>query len=145
MNQFQYAGLIVVSIMSILLFWKMICIEVIEKSLQNFFMAIGISLWTLFEMIGFVCGMGWSTLIIIYLYTMSGFNHKVSFTKWAICVKVSGVLTLTGFSCSQGFFPEMINGITKCALIQTLFFVYLAATVFGIIVYCASEDSIWEE
>lgn len=45
MSEIQYVGLIVTSIMSVMLFWKMICVEEIEKSFQSFFLTVGHALF----------------------------------------------------------------------------------------------------
>lgn len=137
MNELQLAGLIVVSIMSVLLFWRMICIEQIEKSLQLFFISLFEILWTLFEMVGFYFGLGWSALILFYLYTMSGFYHKVSFDEWSKCVEVSGILSLIVFFSSLSFLRQDAVG--------WIIGIYSIATIISIVIYCNTENSIWED
>lgn len=94
MSEIQYVGLIVISIMSVMLFWRMICIEEIEKSLQSFFLTVGHTLFTLLKMVGFFSGIIWSILIITYLYTKSWSRKKVSAKEWMNCVSVYGICTL---------------------------------------------------
>lgn len=94
MSEIQYVGLIVTSIMSVMLFWKMICVEEIEKSLQSFFLTVGHALFTLLKMVGFFSGIIWSILIITYLYTKYWTRKKVSAKEWMNCVSVYGICTL---------------------------------------------------
>ena len=137
MNELQLAGLIVVSTMSVLLFWRMICIEQIEKSLQLFFISLFETLWTLFEMVGFYFGLGWSALIFCYLYTMSGFHHKTSFDEWTKCVEVSGILSLIAFFSSLPFLRQDVVG--------WIVGLYSVATIISVAIYCNTEYSVWED
>lgn len=131
-SEIQYVGLIVTSIMSVMLFWRMICIEEIEKSLQSFFLAVGHALFTLLKMVGFFSGIIWSALIILYLYIKSWSRKKVSGKEWMNCVSVYGVCTLVAFGAFYKYLDaqkvienvigwyvglSILSGITSAAIV----------------------------
>lgn len=84
MNEVQIAGIAVLSIVLVLVFWKFIQQPNISE---------GVS--TILCMIGFFAGMGWSLFICAYLCSKHRWEIPVS--EWRTCVSICGVFTIFGF------------------------------------------------
>jgi hypothetical protein len=122
MDYAPIAGLIVVSVMSVLLFWKIIQLEYIEKAFI-----------TILSMIGFFCGLGCSLPIIIYLYIR---YERISKSEWMTCVCISGIIALVGFS-------TIFFALQPKEVFAVSFIVYCLLSVVGLLSYVLSDDHIW--
>lgn len=127
MNYAPIAGLIVLSFMTLILFWKLIQVNYVEKAFL-----------TILAMIGFFAGLGWSGPVMIFLYTKSSPKSTISKLEWMTCVCTLGILTLVGFVGGLAFSPNK-------APFQIGLFVYCVLAVIGSIAYCSSEERSWED
>ncbi len=128
MNPTEITGLVVLGTMAVLLFWKAIQINHIEKSLLIFF-----------SMFGFLAGFGWASLILMFLYVQAGPGRRqVSYSEWRDCVSSGGVITIFAFLTAMFYSPQR-TPIAVC------FVIYCIMTFISVLV-CTSQDSnFWKE
>ena len=129
----QLAGLIVVSVMSVLLFWKLLE----RKYVADAFV-------TLISMFGFFAGFAWNAPLLIFMKVKSE-DGCVSWSEWLPTICVLGAITIFGLVVASPFIPAVFVNEFWCGVAVTYLIGYVIGGLSCLFMSADASNNYWKK